>query len=348
MGRQHADTGRRSHRRLIVSLLALALGATLGGAAPQAFASSRDAKQRYQPSLVVEAYSLPDLKEIGVSVSVYPVEIVGESVTISLQRKASGGRWTPVTAHREMVDFWAPTTWAGTFTTEITAPPLWSQVWTGLVTYKIERPDPDPAKAFIDVSYADYSLIEAIGTYTWTDGGESWKNDRMQHWSMTYPGTRVDDWGSLRVYFWKTTLGAETVPIDSYEGSAFHRYTGVPEINWEDGTVEKLFETPSGVGAWIWPDLVGSPLAPRPLLEPSGGMSGSYVRTASPSVGYTESSQWNLAPSDDEFADPLGRHGGSITFFEHAKKGTYRVRVSGARTADHRAFQSSWHNVTVR
>jgi hypothetical protein len=340
--------GPRSHRRLIMLLLALTVGATLGAAAPRALAALGDAKQRYQPTFVVDASSTPGDNTVSVSVSVCPVEIVGEYVAISVQRKASGRRWTPVTSHREQVDFWAPTAWAGTFTTEITAPPHWSQVWTGLVTYKIEPPDSDPVKTFIDVSYADYSLTEAIGTYTWTDAGEEWRNDRMQHWWMTYPGTRVEDMGALRVYFWKTNLGAETVPMDSYEGSAFHRYTGVPEVNWEDGTVEKLWETPSGVGAWIWPDLVGSPLAPRPLLEPSGRMTGSYVRAASSPTGSTESSRWNLAPSDDEFADPLGRHGGSITFFEHLKKGLYRVRVSLASTADHPAHKSSWYNVRVR
>jgi len=345
--REHA-AGRRRRRRLIAAIIALALGATLGAAAPQAFAGPKEAKQRDEPSitLTVNPRAARTNRHIDVSGRVWPVEVVGENVTLSVQRKAPRGRWTPVTLAGLQVFFYAPLTWEGTLTTEITGPTASLQSWTGRVTYELWNADPDTDRINVG-HYAEYSMTKATGTYTWTDGGEDWKGDKMQHWSLTYSGTPVQDSGSLRWYFAEATVGAGTIPIDSYEATAVHALTGVLVVTWEDGTVETLPGIASGVAAWIWPD-ARSPEAPRPVLEPGGLMRGSYVRTDSPSAGFTESSRWVLEPSDYIFYDQLGRSGFYDWEYTPTKKGLYRVRVSGAQTADHRAFRSSWHKVTVR
>jgi hypothetical protein len=278
-----------------------------------------------------------------VSGRVSPIAMVGELVLLSLQRKAPNGRWTQVSAREEQVRYVPPKSWQGTFNTEITSSPSWSQSWKGRVTYTLADTD-------LIGHYAEYTMTSATGIYTWTDSGEDWMNDGVQRWWLTYSGTPVQDMGGLRWYFAKHLFAPsalEGIAGDSYEGSAFHNLSGIPTITWADGTIETLPVTPSGVGAWIWP-VSGSSDGPRPLLEADLHMRGTQVTPSWPSVGSTESLDWDLGSSDP--ALPVLEERSGFYFsdsFTAKKKGLYRARTTITSTFDHYGFQTPWRTFTV-
>lgn len=332
----HHDVGRRSHRRLIVCVLALALGATLGIAAPQAVAGPMGAHVRYGAAVSLKAtYAQHSSKHIIVTGEAWPVEMVGQYVVISVQRKSPSGKWTAVTSARRQVLFLAPFTWQGTFNiTDVFADHnVGTLIWQGQVTYQLVDVE-------LDIYRADYELVSAMGTCTQTGFGSQWKSGENHDFSWAYNGTPVDDLGSLNWYFAESPLLG--VARDSYDGVSWHTTTGLRIVTWDDGSVTTSEAQALAQGV-IWP-LDGSTGA-RPTLD---GVNMIGSREESYSTGYTESLEWSLAPSETDFNDEVERGGAYSWSFTPKKKGTYRVRATIAKTADHPAAKSDWHTVKVK
>lgn len=54
---------------------------------------------------------------------------------------------------------------------------------------------------------------------------------------VTSQWTPDEDVGNLRWYFADSESGAESIPADSYEGSAYHTFTGVSTKNYDVGGI---------------------------------------------------------------------------------------------------------------
>jgi hypothetical protein len=324
--------------RIVPLLLALALGATLGFIAPQARAAPRGVIVRYQPliSITTSPASARPKKVINVSGVVRPVETVGESVTLSVQRKTPTGKWTQVSSAKAPVQFTAPTYWTGPFNIEIAYPSSTTR-WQGQVMYERTYTD-------LDFHYADYEMISATGVCTGAGSGGVGTRD----FTRTYYGqTSLWDAGTIRWYFADSTGvpgGLGGIAGDSYEGVASHDVIGLEKITWDDGTVDEHPETEVYLSAEIWPYTDPTGL-PRPVLDPDLQMLGSRVRTLH---GYTETVDWNLHQSQPDLP-VLAERGGAYSWqYTPMKKGVYRLRAAMAQTVDHYAYQTPWRTVTVK
>jgi hypothetical protein len=329
-------TGQRSHRRLFMSLMALVVGATLGANAPQASAGAKGAHLRYGAAVSLKAtFTAHSSKHIVVTGGAWPVEMVGQYVVVSLQRKSPSGKWIAVTSAKRQVLFLAPFTWQGTFniTDVYVDHNVGTLTWQGQVTYQI-----------VDVEFgiyrADYELVSAMGTCTQTGFGSQWKSGENHDFSWAYNGTPVDDLGSLNWYFADSPLLG--VARDSYDGVSWHTTNGLRIVTWDDGSVTTSEAQALAQGV-IWP-LDGS-TGPRPTLD---GVNMIGSREQSYSTGYSESLEWSLAPSDTDFNNEIERGGDYSWSYAPKKKGVYRVRATIAKTADHPAARSDWHTVTVK
>lgn len=327
----HPAAGRRSRRRLVMSLMALAVGATLGAGAPQALAGPRHAKQGVAPrmTLKVRPSSSRPNKIITVTGAVWPVEIVGENIALSVQRKALSGKWTAVSLARRQVQYAPPASWQGTFDSRLDWVGMTHgtmENWQGQVSYGSPKTD-------LQFHYVDYSMTSATGSLTALYYIDSDAGVTM----AAYSGTPVDDYGSLRWYFAESRGTDEgTIPKDSYVGGTQHEATGMWTTIWFDHTTtvaDNMREQSHG-DIWLPED------GPRPLGA-DGHMSG--TRSRIPGPGLTHVSEWDLTSS--ELVVPYGTYSWKYT---PKKKGLYRVRAAIAKTANHAASKSPWRNLTVK
>jgi hypothetical protein len=338
-----AYRSRRSHRCLIVSVLALAVG-TLVVAASPALASSEAAKQRVTPKITIAispAAPKPN-RVVKVTGDVYPVELVGEFVILVVQKKSPNHKWTMVRTPGSgpQVQFTPPRSWLGIFNTTRT----WAgritgidSAWEGSVIYG------SPKTNLFD-HYVDYSLTSAHG-HLWAeyefDGGRT----------LQYSGTPVADSGTLRWYFADSKSDYDqnghmsiVVPRDSYTGDSFHDTAGVvTEV--EDGKVFKSFDE-----HWsVWDTLWGGEL-PRPLLD-DGRMGGTRIvhDDDDPSLTSIIVTTWDLAPPDSDAVLPWPVREGAYSWkYTPKARGSYRMRAVIFKTADHAELDSPWRTFTVR
>jgi hypothetical protein len=334
----HHDVGRRSHRRLIMALLALAVGATLAVAASPALASSAAARYRAAPKITLKLSSAAPRRNVIMKMfgSVSPVEIVGESVILLVQKKSSGGKWTPISTPGggPQVQYTPPESWMGIFNTTTTAEGKITGIlsaWEGSVVYG------SPVTAQIG-HFVDYTMTSAQGTL-WQDyvfeGGRTY----------TFSGTPVEDVGTLRWYFADADLGYEVIPGESYEGDSSHEAVGVT-TEVEDGKT------------WVtndWHVTVADELRtgdlPRPLFHGGHMAETRVVHNDSDPTNYTWTtvSTWDLAPHDSDAVIPLAARQGSYDWqYTPTKKGAYRVRAMILKTANHVALNSPWRTFMVR
>ena len=338
MDRQ-TTTAHGSHRRLLASLLTLAVGATIGAGAPQALASPMGAHSGYRPWIMIEASPATWGSKLAIKVSgdAWPIEIVGEYLSLTVQRKAPSGKWLTVGSRHRQVQFIPPESWDGTFNTKID----WlgeftgtNPAWEGSVSYG------SPETHQLE-HYVDYSMTSASGRL-WADG--IFGSVR----TLTYTAeTPVKDSGTLRWYF-ADILGdygsdgklSVLIPKGSYQGDSYHETSGtlteveegvnVPEDNPTFFIVEDVLRLKD--------------TEPRPVLNKDGQMQQTRVVTSNddPTLIETTTSKWNLAPSS-------AVENGFYTWgYKTAKKGLYRVRATVARTRDHAAAQSVWIKVRLK
>lgn len=338
MDRQNARR-RQSHHRLIVALLALAVGATLGAAAPQALAGSMGAHSGYRPWIMIKASPTTWGSKLAINVSgdAWPIEIVGEYLSLTVQRKAPSGKWLSVGSARRQVQFIPPESWDGTFDTKTD----WvgrftgtNAAWEGSVSYG------SPETNQIG-HYVNYSMTSASGSL-WADG--TFESGRTYKYTADAP---VKDSGTLRWYF-ADILGdygsdgklSVLIPKGSYEGDSYHETSGtLTEV--EDG-VTLPEDNPT---VFIVEDVLRlKNTEPRPLLDRYGHMQETRVvnNDGDPTLIETTTSKWNLAPSS------AVENGFYSWGYKTAKKGVYRVRATVAKTRDHAAAQSVWLKVTLK
>jgi hypothetical protein len=342
----HPSAGRHCHRRLIVCVLALTLGATLAVAASPALASSKAARQRAKPKITLKlSPSSPRAGRVAkVSGDVWPVEAVGKVVSLAIQRKFRG-TWIPVRgiARAQWVRFTPPETWRGSFNMEVQAPPMFpSSTWRGEVVYTLM------AKGTSLVQHsAGYELTSATGIFfnDWSYGGVSiqtaWLPPQLQ--------------GRLIWYF----ADSGDIPIDSYEGDAYLTFTGTSIITDSEGHISEEPAT-GGAGGVIW-EAGAYGETKRPLAVFVGGQHGdeigrmSETRTRYPDdpPDSTSISTWDL--SSDAVVNSLLERSGFVKWaYTPTKKGSYRLRaiITGDPTRQHPAgtvwAQSSWLAFTVR
>jgi hypothetical protein len=335
----HPAAGRRSHRRLIVVLLALAVCVMLGVTAPQALAGPMGAHSGYRPWIMIKASPATWGSKLAIKVSgeAWPIEIVGEYLLLSVQRKAPSGKWLTVGSGHRQVQFIPPDSWDGTFDTTIDWLGSFTGInpaWKGSVSYG------SPETHQIE-HYVDYSMTSALGTL-WADG--IFGSGRTLKYTAETP---LEDSGTLRWYF-ADILGdygsdgklSVLIPKGSYEGDSYHKTRGtLTEV--EDGVtlpVDHAFVV-------VVEDVLRlKNTEPRPVLNTYGQMQEKRVviNDADPTQIETTTSQWSLAPSS-------AVENGFYTWgYKTAKKGVYRVRATVAKTRDHAAAQSVWIKVRLR
>jgi hypothetical protein len=335
----HPAAGRRSRRRLVMSLMALAVGATLGAGAPQALAGPMGAHSGYRPWIMIKASPARWGSKLAIKVSgeAWPIEIVGEYLLLSVQRKAPSGKWLTVGSGHRQVQFIPPESWDGTFNTKID----WlgeftgiNPAWEGSVSYG------SPETHQLE-HYVDYSMTSALGRL-WAEG--TFGNVRTLKYTAETP---VKDSGTLRWYF-ADILGdygsdgklSVLIPKGSYEGDSYHKTSGTLTEVEEGVTV-----TEDHAFVVVVEDVLRlKNTEPRPVLNTYGQMQDTRVVTSDgdPTLIETTTSQWNLAPSS-------AVENGFYTWgYKTAKKGLYRVRATVARTRDHAAAQSVWIKVRLR
>jgi len=338
MDRQPA-AGRRSHRRLIVSLLALALGVTLGAAAPQAFAGTADPPLTVLPKITLNvspASSSPN-KVVAVTGDVVPVEHVGEFAQLWVQKKSPSGKWKAAAdgESRVLLTTPPPKSWKGAFD-------MWTDVtgavtgtlgsWKGKVLYELDDTQPDPS-----FHYATYTLTSALGVMTATYRFES---DRHEEY-LGYSGT--DD-GVLRWYFAGVEEESLDIQADSYEGYAHHQTIGVLTVT-EDGKSTEYADSPMDTsgdmreGIEPLPQLEGQDMVGNPKRDASGGGETTH-----------EELKWRLSPSD--VVVPYDkRHGTYSWTFTPKKAGFYRLQAmmpKDAHAPDQKWLKSGWIKLRVR
>lgn len=330
---------RRNHRRLTVSLLALAVGVTLGAGAPQALAGPMGAHSGYRPWIMIKASPNTWGSRLAIQVSgeAWPIEIVGEYLSLTVQRKAASGKWLPVGSGHRQVQFIPPESWDGTFDTKDDWLGRFTgtlAAWEGSVSYG--SPETDQTG-----HYVDYSMTSALGRL-WADG--TFESGRTFKYTAETP---VKDSGTLRWYF-ADILGdygsdgtlSVLIPKGSYEGDSYHETSGtLTEV--EDGH-DVSGDNPT---FFIVEDVLRLKNdEPRPVLDKYGHMQETRVvhSDGDPTLTGTETSKWNLAPSS-------AVENGFYTWgYKTAKKGVYRVRATVAKTRDHAAAQSLWIEVRLR
>jgi len=329
--RQNA-AGSRSRRRLVVSLLALALGATLGVAAPQAVAGP-EITLSFSP-----APSSPN-QAIKVTGTVRPVEWVGKTLVLAVQTKSRKGKWTPVRSAKVQVTFTPPAKWMGRFDIEV-AGPYWNGLlghWQGQVTYGSPTVN-------LNGHYVDYSLTSATGTYKASGTNEPPTSELFQY--VGYPWDGAGAAAHIGNLHWCFAASPGRAPADSYEGAAFHKVSGV--------LVETAYDPP---GRYETPDVIRDiegdfwdilqDTTEPPLLAADGHMRGNVARPvllAGQGTGDTKSLDWDLAPpSDSPAVVPYHRRRGDYTWaYTPAKKGLYRIQARIGGVA------SKWVNLTVK
>lgn len=362
-----------------MSLLALAVGATLCVAASPALASSEAAKQLVKPKMTLDLGSTSSRPNRAVRVTgdVWPVELVGEWAQIAVQR-TSKGKWTSLWtsyASRQVL-FTPPASWDGTFNIEVTADDGnwsdWTSTWHGQVRYELVTQQPPPS-----YHCADYTMTWAQGDFT-NNGIDTVMNGHAVAYAYTGLPFAIGsppfiDAGSLRWYFAEDKLGTLTrdksvVPRDSYEGTAWHNVRGTLFITgrYRPGEIEEVTGVSNHVDAEMWPgsrDELDSGArsflsvpdeTARPVLDADGVMLDSVVRPMENMAGYTERLNWALTPSTPDDAHILGRSGFYARKYTPTKKGLYRLRATIFKgiTPQHPLgtvwVQSAWHNLTVR
>jgi hypothetical protein len=342
--RSHPSAGRHRHRRLIVCVLALAVGATLCVAASPALASSEAARYRAAPKIALNVSpSSPLAGSVAkVSGNVWPVEAVGKVVSLAVQRK-SRGRWILVAARGQMVRFTPPNTWRGTFDMELQMPPMFpSSTWRGEVVYTLR------AKGTSLVQHlAEYDLTSATGFFfnDWSYGGVSIKT---ASWLQT------QQQGHLTWYF----ADSGDIPIDSYDGDAYLTFTGTSIATDPEGHTTELPQTVGASGVMWEVGAYGETKRPLASFEDHGVdeiglMSETRTRDRDDPPGSTSISTWDL--SSDPMLNVIGGRSGFFKWaYTPTEKGSYRLRatITGGPTPQHPAgtvwAQSSWRAFTVR
>jgi hypothetical protein len=376
----HPSAGRRSHRRLSLSLLALAVGATLCVAASPALANSEATKQLAKPKMTLDLGSTSSRpnRVVRVTGDVWPVELVGEWVQIAVQRK-SKGKWTPLWTNygSKQVLFTPPASWEGTFNMEVTRDDGnwsdWTSTWRGQVRYELRAAPSSPTFHF-----TDYTMTWAQGEFT-NNGIDTLMNGHAVSYAYTgFPfamgsPTPFTDWGMLRWYFAEDKLAWDRddkgiVPKDSYEGNAWHNVRGTLFITgrYHPGETEEVTGVSNHIDAEMWPgssheiwrsaaSFVSVPAeAARPVLDEDGNMVHSVVRPMAHMAGYTEKLNWVLTPSTPDDANILGRSGFYSWEYTPTKKGLYRLQATIFKdiTPQHPlgtvSVQSAWRTLTVK
>jgi len=331
MNRQNA-AGIRSHLRLVVSLLALAVGVTLGVAAPQALAGP-EITLSFSP-----APSSPN-QAIKVTGTVRPVEWVGKTLVLAVQTKSRKGKWTPVRSAKVQVTFTPPAEWRGKFDIEV-AGSYWNGLlghWQGQVTYGSPTVD-------LNGHYVDYSLTSATGTYKASGTNEPPTSELFQYVGYPWDGAgAAADIGNLK---WSFAASPGRAPADSYEGAAYHKVSGVLVETTYDPPGR--YETPDeirDIEGRFW-DILQDTTEP-PLLAADGHMRGNVARPvllAGQGTGMTKSLDWDLAPPPDSpgVVPYAVRHGDLTWEYTPKKKGLYRMRVEFG------GFIDTWYSFTVK
>jgi hypothetical protein len=240
------------------------------------------------------------------------------------------------------VQFTPPQKWQGSFNLALQAPPMFvSSTWTGDVVYTLKNTN-------LMQHFAEYSLTSAPGTFfnDWSIGGVSchtvWQQSQHN--------------GSLKWYF----AESGDVPIDSYEGAAYHSFTGISTYTAPDGDTSEGAAV-AGMDGIMWPNgAYGETARPLATFENSSGideiglMSESRTRYPSDMPGSTFTVTWDLTSSDGITADIAGRSGLFNWAFTPATKGNYRIRatITRDRTQQHPTgtvwVRSAWASFTVR
>ena len=334
-----ADTStHRSHHRLIMPLLALAVGATLAAAAPQALAGTGDPSLPVLPKITLKvspALSSPN-KVVAVTGEVVPVEHVGEFVVLWVQKKSPSGKWKAETDAVSRVLFTAPPkSWQGAFSMsdDVTGKVTGTLGnWEGQVLYELDETQPDPS-----AHYAAYSLTSALGVMTAKYRFESGRTEEY----LGYSGT---DGGELRWYFADVEEDSLDIQADSYEGSADHMTIGVLTVT-ENGIPHEYADSQlniSGVmraGIESLPQLAGQNMVGNPVRDTSAGGETQH-----------EVLNWSLVPSDVVVSYEK-RHGTYGWTFTPKKTGFYRLQAmmpKDAHAPDQKWLKSGWIKLRVR
>jgi hypothetical protein len=334
----HHDVGRRSHRRRSVVLLALAVGATLGVAAPQALAGSGDPPLPDLPSITLRVSPMESSPRVAIKVAgeVKPVESVGKFVTLTVQQKSRRGKWTRVSSATVQVLFTPPPEWMGQFNMVVIGPSMsLTGDWKGQVLY--ESP-----KMAVFGHYVDYTMTSATGTSASSggDGPITW----------TYAGTPLylndtpPDTGTLRWYFAENPAD---IPADNYDGDATHNTEG--ELMMRDDSVSPaavfIFHIHRSIAGLLWtPADDPTSLGTRPMLAEDGHMRGTAARPYQGLPLLTQRLDWDLAPRlDSDAVVPYEqRYGDYAWSYTPTKKGLYRMRAAVG------GIRSGWRSFTVR
>jgi hypothetical protein len=336
MDREYA-AGRRSHRRLIVSIVALALGATLGATAPQALAGPGEPMPGL-PSITLRVSPTASSPRMAIKVvgEVMPVDSVGKFVTLTVQQKSRRGKWTGVSSAKVQVMFTPPPEWMGKFNMVVIGPSMsLTGDWKGQVLY--ESP-----KTAVFGHYVDYSMTSATGTSASSggDGPITW----------TYTGTPLSlgdqppDTGDIRWYFAENPAD---IPVDNYDADATHNTEG--ELMMRDASsspaVVFSYHVQRSIAGFVWaPEDDATSLGARPLLAEDGHMRGTAARPYQGLPLLTQELDWDLAPRlDSDAVLPYGERYGDYTWaYTPTKKGHYRMRAAIGR------IRSPWRSFTVR
>jgi hypothetical protein len=290
-------------------VLALTLGATLGAAAPSAHAASID--------ITVDLAAGPPAV-MTVAGIIRPVELVGQYVTFTVQRK-SRGRWTRVSSPklpRMQVEFQGPKEWMGKFNSWFD---LWglqtgvNQKWEGNVLFGSPQIN-------LTNHWIDYTLISSDGRIT--SEGELSNGGTYSYLGLT----PLSQYGDLRWYF--AAFTPDSVPGDSYWGKNYHWTGGVYTVVEppKPARSEPLNEDSFGI---MW----DATSETRPVLDFDQHMRGGIVRSLPYPIPGEEGSwvsEWDLAPpSDQAQVDPYAKRFGNIqqTCSFAAGKGVYRVQA---------------------
>jgi len=324
--------GRRSHRRLIACLLALALGATLGVGAPQALAGPKDAHLSLGDSITlrVSPGSLSPKEIIAAAGEVMPVERVGDFVTISIEKKSAKGKWKKVSSTREQVQFKAPASWSGKWNARqdsvgtVDARVGTLADWQGTVLF--EHPTIN-----LKGHYVDYEMTWAAGTSTYEgvnyDGeGVLWGLYKYIGYPLKTAGAKAD-LGRLRWYFAESPDG---IYIDSYEGNSYHLTEGVFTVTSLKSSPPTVTEAPAYMydSDTMWS---AGDSGPRYRLQIDGRMKNKLVRPGALGNGVSETvtmvSDWDLAPSETIEMNTDLREGYYTGKTSIAKPGDYHIRA---------------------
>ncbi len=337
-GATSAHRSRRSHRRLIMLLLALTLGATLGAAAPQARAGRRDPPlpALTRITLRVSPGPLRPNQVVRLAGEAYPVEHVGDFVTGVLQKK-TGSRWRTVASTTFQVTFDAPASWSGSWNTQqnVTYQGVAGRkgtlaVWKGDVTY-------EHANVNLTEHYVEYEMTGARGasSYSWKLWGDG---VGLLQWDDFVGNRSTENTGTLKWYFAESPDG---IGIDAYEGDSRHVSSGVLTNNVMNDPVLVTTKTVGSTDV----DAMGS--APRHVVRLDGHMKATALERPGTMIGsvnetVTMVSSWDLAPSEAVDEPLLLRHGDYVGRMRFAQAGDYRLRseVGGAH--------SPWVTLRVR